>query len=253
MASGWAALPMPDSILDKRFLRICTLSSMADLGVTPTRADTYLNGEGHAGYDFTMGWLRNPATTPNAAFVATHPTTYRLTVGFMARQLLRAGWADDINPVRACVELTLQVYNSRLALPNPAVRQFAHTDSEFMAEGFGSIPAPQKCDVPCIASCQYLSCISFWLSGRVVSWVPIKRLLMLRPSSLSCSTKPWLNVAPPRVPCSFLPPDRVTLSARVTGHRSRLLSCYQCRLGRSMGVEYHLGVPARHPGVPGDD
>ena len=136
MASGWAALPMPDSILDKRFLRICTLSSMADLGVTPTRADTYLNGEGHAGYDFTMGWLRNPATTPNAAFVATHPTTYRLTVGFMARQLLRAGmsstacahcvhsvwvellwscapvvrarvcagWADDINTVRACVD-----------------------------------------------------------------------------------------------------------------------------------------------------
>ena len=79
-SSGWAALPMPDSILDKRFLHICTLSSMADLGVTPTRADTYLNGEGHAGYDFTMGWLRNPATTPNAAFVATHPTTYRLTV-----------------------------------------------------------------------------------------------------------------------------------------------------------------------------
>jgi len=143
MASGWAALPMPDSILDRRFLHICTLSSMADLGVTPTRADTYLNGEGHAGYDFTMGWLRNPATTPNAAFVATHPTTYRLTVGFMARQLLRAGWADDINTVRACVELTLQVYNSKLALPNPAVRQFAHTDGEFMAEGFGSIPAPQ--------------------------------------------------------------------------------------------------------------
>ena len=94
MASGWAALPMPDSILDKRFLRICTLSSMADLGVTPTRADTYLNGEGHAGYDFTWGWLRNPATTPNAAFVATHPTTYRLTVGFMARQLLRAGMSS---------------------------------------------------------------------------------------------------------------------------------------------------------------
>ena len=174
-SSGWAALPMPDSILDKRFLHICTLSSMADLGVTPTRADTYLNGEGHAGYDSTMGWLRNPATTPNAAFVATHPTTYRLTVGFMARQLLRAGmsstacahcvhsvwvellwscapvvrarvcagWADDINTVRACVELTLQVYNSKLALPNAAVRQFAHTDGEFMAEGFGRIPAPQ--------------------------------------------------------------------------------------------------------------
>ena len=105
MASGWAALPMPDSILDRRFLHICTLSSMADLGVTPTRADTYLNGEGHAGYDFTMGWLRNPATTPNAAFVATHPTTYRLTVGFMARQLLRAGMSSTA--CAHCVALCL--------------------------------------------------------------------------------------------------------------------------------------------------
>ena len=48
-----------------------------------------------------------------------------------------------INTVRACVELTLQVYNSKLALPKAAVRQFAHTDGEFMAEGFGRIPAPQ--------------------------------------------------------------------------------------------------------------
>ena len=45
--------------------------------------------------------------------------------------------------MRACVELTLQVYNSKLALPNPAVRQFAHTDGDWLAEGFGHIPAPQ--------------------------------------------------------------------------------------------------------------
>ena len=45
--------------------------------------------------------------------------------------------------MRACVELTLQVYNSKLALPNPAVRQFAHTDGDWLAEGFGQIPAPQ--------------------------------------------------------------------------------------------------------------
>ena len=45
--------------------------------------------------------------------------------------------------MRACVELTLQVYNSKLALPNTAVRQFAHTDGDWLAEGFGKIPAPQ--------------------------------------------------------------------------------------------------------------
>ena len=45
--------------------------------------------------------------------------------------------------MRACVELTLQVYNSKLALPNPAVREFAHTDGDWLAEGFGKIPAPQ--------------------------------------------------------------------------------------------------------------
>ena len=34
-----------------------------------------------------------------------------------------AGWPDEVKSVRACVELTLQVYNSKLALPNPAVRR----------------------------------------------------------------------------------------------------------------------------------
>ena len=40
------------------------------MDVTPTRADTYLNAEGQAGYDFTNGWLRtqprDDGTTPNA-------------------------------------------------------------------------------------------------------------------------------------------------------------------------------------------
>ena len=88
---GWAAMPMPTGILDARFLEACTLCSMADMGVTPTRGDTYQNCENHAGYDCSNGWLRKPATTLNAAFVATHPTTYRLTAGLLARQLLHAG------------------------------------------------------------------------------------------------------------------------------------------------------------------
>ena len=89
--TGWAAMPMRLAELDKRFLQACTLSNLANLGVNPTRADTYLNAEGQAGYDFTNGWLRNPGTTPNASFVSTHPSVFRLTVGFLARRLLNAG------------------------------------------------------------------------------------------------------------------------------------------------------------------
>lgn len=93
--TGWAAMPMQLAELDKRFLQACMLCNLANLGVTPTRADTYLNAEGQAGYDFTNGWLRNPCTTPNASFVSTHPSVFRLTVGFLARRLLNAGTCGE--------------------------------------------------------------------------------------------------------------------------------------------------------------
>ena len=54
-----------------------------------------------------------------------------------------AGWPDNITTLQACVELSLQVYNSKIALPNKLARQFAHTDGDHVAEGFGAIPAPQ--------------------------------------------------------------------------------------------------------------
>ena len=77
--TGWAAMPMQLGALDKRFLEVCTLCNLANLGVTPTRADSYLNAEGQAGYDYTNGWLRNPATTPNGSFISTHPSVFLLT------------------------------------------------------------------------------------------------------------------------------------------------------------------------------
>ena len=95
LETGWAAMPMHAGELDRRFLHACTLCNLANLGVTPTRADTYLNAEGQAGYDFTNGWLRNPGTTPNGSFVTTHPSVFRLTVGFLARRLLNAGACGD--------------------------------------------------------------------------------------------------------------------------------------------------------------
>jgi len=58
------------------------------------------------------GCARNPGTTARRPM---HPTVFRLTVGFLARRLLRAGSPDEVKSVRACMELTLQVYNSTLA------------------------------------------------------------------------------------------------------------------------------------------
>ena len=96
--TGWAAMPLQLGVLDRRFLEVCMLCNLANLGVTPARADTYLNAEGQAGYDFTNGWLRNPGTTPNGSFVSTHPSVFRLTVGFLARRLLNAGACGDSVP-----------------------------------------------------------------------------------------------------------------------------------------------------------
>ena len=113
--TGWAAMPMRLAELDKRFLQACTLSNLANLGVNPTRADTYLNAEGQAGYDFTNGWLRNPGTTPNASFVSTHPSVFRLTVGFLARRLLNAGACGD--SVRALLAWRCQLIAPHWILP----------------------------------------------------------------------------------------------------------------------------------------
>ena len=71
------------------------------------------------------------------------PTRLVTPTNCSAAARVYAGWPDEVNSVRACVELTLQVYNSKLALPNRSVRQFAHTDGDWLAKGFGHIPAPQ--------------------------------------------------------------------------------------------------------------
>ena len=58
---------------------------LGNLGATPTCADTYLNAEGQAGYDFTSGWLRTqPREERHDGFFGqsflgfcTHPTVFR--------------------------------------------------------------------------------------------------------------------------------------------------------------------------------
>ena len=77
LSNGWSSTPMPLLMLDKRFLKICMFSIMADLGVDPLRADTYASADGNRNYDKTWGWSRNPAFNPGSVFVSTHPTTFR--------------------------------------------------------------------------------------------------------------------------------------------------------------------------------
>ena len=60
-----------------------------------------------------------------------------------ARSCARAGGPDNITTLQSCLELSLQLYNSKIALPNERVRNFAHTDGDHLAKGFGATPAPQ--------------------------------------------------------------------------------------------------------------
>jgi hypothetical protein len=44
--NGWATLPLHLLLADKRFLRVCLYANLADLGVSPERADTYESAQG---------------------------------------------------------------------------------------------------------------------------------------------------------------------------------------------------------------
>ena len=67
LRSGWATLPLHLPLADKRFLRVCLHTNLADLGVNPERADTYASAQGDRSYDSGHGWLRRPAFTPCVA------------------------------------------------------------------------------------------------------------------------------------------------------------------------------------------
>ena len=52
------------------------------------------------------------------AYMSTHPLIVLLYVGLYARMLLHHGYRDNAENVKAAVELRLQAYNAKIALPS---------------------------------------------------------------------------------------------------------------------------------------
>ena len=62
-------------------------------------------------------------------YLACHPTVYAFFVATIACELLHQHRdSDDREAVRACVELSMQSYNTKFHLPAGELRQFAHLE-----------------------------------------------------------------------------------------------------------------------------
>ena len=148
---GWLKLQLNLSSREKHMIELCHRLLLCELGVTPTDPATYVHAEHVLGYDRTYGWLRTPACSLAQLYLATHPQFYRWQVGLYARLLLRErargrigemGAAAIHDPVRCCVELRLQLYNTKLHLPSSRPTCLAHLDCEWKRGGLAT-PAPQ--------------------------------------------------------------------------------------------------------------
>ena len=142
LQTGWCTVELGFAPVERRFLNACYRAHLADLGVNPEDASTYVNADQVAGYDARYGWLRNPGVTPNSYYTGTHPRVYRIHVGFLARLLQHMGYEDNPQNRKMCVELRLQAYNTKLALPATRERAFQHTDCDWRRPGT-DVPAPQ--------------------------------------------------------------------------------------------------------------
>ena len=140
---GWMQLQLPLTAIAKRMIRAFNLLMITELGVVAADASTYGIADEQAGYDGKFGWLRSPAFSPVQYYVTTHPLLYAQAVGVYARCLLAKGWPDTAENVQACVELTMQVYNSKLHLPSTRSHSFHHVDGDWRAIESMTIPAPQ--------------------------------------------------------------------------------------------------------------
>ena len=145
LQQGWVTFDMQLTAEEKRMINSCHRVLMAELGVNPTRADTYRAAKDDMGYDYAYGWLRNPSLSASQFYLATHPRMWRHFVGFYARYLLHTGTHDDDDPeaVKACLELAMQVYNAKLKLPGDSENSFAHTDFNWKRREGVDLPMPQ--------------------------------------------------------------------------------------------------------------
>ena len=139
---GWVTFDLELTGEELRMINTSSRTALAEMGVIPSRRDTFAAAENVLGYDPTHGWYRNPQLTASQFYVATHPRMYRFFVGFHARWLIRQGYISSEENVRACLELVMQSYNSKLKLPGGKESGFCHTDCNWKRPTL-DLPAPQ--------------------------------------------------------------------------------------------------------------
>jgi len=136
-ANGWLKVGLELSKKERRMIALCHRVALCELGVDPTNRATFVNATNVLGYDANWGWLRSPSNSSAQLYLATHPRLYRLHVGLYARLLLRCmrsgryppGVTSEAEAIRCCLELRLQLYNTKIALPQAGKpRTFSHLD-----------------------------------------------------------------------------------------------------------------------------
>ena len=152
---GWLNVSLALSKKEKRLIALCHRVALTSLGVDPKDRATWKNAKHTIGYDETWGWLRSPANSLSQFYLATHPRVYRLYVGLYARLLLKAlqergsfppGLSNEAEAIRCCLELRLQLYNTKIALPKSRDEprsSFSHLDCDYPRGGCLETPAPQ--------------------------------------------------------------------------------------------------------------
>ena len=146
---GWLQINLELSSKERRMIALCHRVALCELGCDPTNPSTWQHAEHVSGYDSAFGWLRDPGASLAQVYLATHPRLYCLYVGLFARLLLQLEhWPPGIHnegeAIRACVELRLQLYNTKIALPRIGrAASFSHLDCDWKRGGCNQTPAPQ--------------------------------------------------------------------------------------------------------------
>ena len=153
LTQGWLNTSLALSERERRMISLCHRVALCELGVDPRERSTWANAKNVIGYDSSFGWLRDPGNLQSQLYLATHPKVYRLWVGLYARQLLQLyerhgswppGVSSEKEAIRCCLELRLQLYNTKIALPICGQhKRFSHLDCDWLRGGCSVTPAPQ--------------------------------------------------------------------------------------------------------------
>ena len=140
---GFMHLKLEYTPTEQYWAVLALFTNCATMGIDPTDATSYTNGDAAANFEREVGWLRAPVNLPAQRYFGTHYLIYEWSVAFHALLLLRIGARDDDpTAIRACIELSAQTYNSKLRLPSTGKKEFAHVDADLRRPGIRQ-PAPQ--------------------------------------------------------------------------------------------------------------